>query len=248
MLTTPIPTSWSPLEWDTVKTRHTSTHDLQAEPKIWTPRLAANWLSGKFMIQLDTGENQVSGWSVSAGCRLAGRNEDRYQDWSMNAAKNHFIQPSICFQNKATNRNNRKGDNDDWPRTSAPNSCQPSIWGKTWKKRFDRSLLGLMPKYQPKALTPLELLKSSWGHSIEEKSSLARPMAASHWHATCALSTNWWGCANVSVESRPWLQPWSLLSLLCHTLILARICDHSKSTQILSVGICWNKKQKARGE
>ena len=29
--------------------------------KIWTPRLAANWLSGKFMIQLDTGENQVSG-------------------------------------------------------------------------------------------------------------------------------------------------------------------------------------------
>lgn len=141
MLTTPIPTSWSPLEWDTVKTRHTSTHDLQAEPKIWTPRLAANWLSGKFMIQLDTGENQVSGWSVSAGCRLAGRNEDRYQDWSMNAAKNHFIQPSICFQNKATNRNNRKGDNDNWPRTSAPNSCQPRWNMGTYGGKHGKSAL-----------------------------------------------------------------------------------------------------------
>ena len=52
MLTTPMflhkPTSWSPVEWDTVKTRHASTHDLQAEPKIWTPRQPIGYLANSW--------------------------------------------------------------------------------------------------------------------------------------------------------------------------------------------------------
>ncbi len=211
---TPVHTTSKPsqksglLDWQPIGYCHTHMITLARMP--WQTR------SGKFMIQLDTGENQVSGWSVLPGCRLAGSNENGCQDWSnLNAAKNHFIQPSICFQNKATNRNNRKGDNDNWPRTGAPNVInQDEIWehmsthmGKTLWQKSSR-----MPNYQPKALTPLELLKSSWDHSVEEKSSLARPMAA-HWHATsnlnllqsfhplstewvvttCAVITNWGG-------------------------------------------------------